>query len=116
MRNFLSASSRFFFSYKVKQNKHCTEHHAKYRKFKIKQVKKKNREKEQPKFKRENLKTCTAISVLFVFFDVENQALDMENDQATEQWLRQIPDDPGGLLRRKFEHEYQMNRARAMQR
>lgn len=24
---------------------------------------------------------------------------------ATEQWLRQIPDDPSGLLRRKFQHE-----------
>ena len=32
---------------------------------------------------------------------------DQENEQATEQWLRQIPDDPGGLLRRKFEYEYQ---------
>ena len=27
--------------------------------------------------------------------------------QATEQWLRKIPDDPGGLLRRKFQHQYQ---------
>jgi Ca-activated chloride channel family protein len=25
-----------------------------------------------------------------------------ELDQATEQWLRRIPDDPGGLLREKF--------------
>lgn len=32
---------------------------------------------------------------------------ELENEQATEQWLRQIPDDPGGLLRRKFEAEYQ---------
>ncbi len=24
-----------------------------------------------------------------------------------EQWLRRIPDDPGGLLRRKFRHQYQ---------
>ncbi len=24
------------------------------------------------------------------------------SEQATEQWLRKIPDDPGGLLRRKF--------------
>lgn len=31
-----------------------------------------------------------------------------EQDQATEQWLRQINDDPSGLLRRKFEHEYQL--------
>ncbi len=27
--------------------------------------------------------------------------------QATEQWLRRIPDDPGGLLRRKFLYQYQ---------
>ncbi len=26
--------------------------------------------------------------------------------QATEQWLRRIPDDPGGLLRRKFKYQY----------
>ena len=31
-----------------------------------------------------------------------------EEDQATEQWLRQIPDDPGGLLRRKFQRDYQL--------
>ena len=24
-----------------------------------------------------------------------------------EQWLRRIPDDPGGLLRRKFRYQYQ---------
>jgi Ca-activated chloride channel family protein len=24
-----------------------------------------------------------------------------------EQWLRRIPDDPGGLLRRKFRNEHQ---------
>ena len=28
-----------------------------------------------------------------------------EEDQAVEQWLRQVPDDPGALLRRKFEYE-----------
>jgi len=27
--------------------------------------------------------------------------------QATEQWLRRIPDDPSGLLRRKFKYQYQ---------
>ena len=33
--------------------------------------------------------------------DANTQAnVDMESEQATEQWLRQIPDDPGGLLRR----------------
>jgi len=30
-----------------------------------------------------------------------------EEKQATEQWLRRIPDDPGGLLRRKFLYQYQ---------
>ncbi|MBB5209304.1 VWA domain-containing protein [Chiayiivirga flava] len=30
-----------------------------------------------------------------------------ERDQAAEQWLRRVPDDPGGLLRRKFALEYQ---------
>ncbi|MCH8105925.1 MAG: VWA domain-containing protein [Proteobacteria bacterium] len=29
------------------------------------------------------------------------------SDQALEQWLRKIPDDPGGLLRRKFLYQYQ---------
>ncbi|HIA14628.1 MAG TPA: VWA domain-containing protein [Nitrospirales bacterium] len=32
---------------------------------------------------------------------------DLESQQAYEQWLRRIPDDPGGLLRRKFLHQYQ---------
>ena len=30
-----------------------------------------------------------------------------EEQQATEQWLRRIPDDPSGLLRRKFQYQYQ---------
>jgi Ca-activated chloride channel family protein len=30
-----------------------------------------------------------------------------ESQLATEQWLRRIPDDPGGLLRRKFQYLYQ---------
>ncbi len=30
-----------------------------------------------------------------------------EEQQATEQWLRRIPDDPSGLLRRKFHYQYQ---------
>lgn len=29
-----------------------------------------------------------------------------EEQQAMEQWLRRVPDDPGGLLRRKFRHQY----------
>lgn len=43
----------------------------------------------------------------------ENQAEVMaqrraqEQQQAMEQWLRRIPNDPGGLLRRKFRYQYQ---------
>jgi Ca-activated chloride channel family protein len=35
------------------------------------------------------------------------QQLDSEEAMAAEQWLRRIPDDPGGLLRRKFLYQYQ---------
>ncbi len=30
----------------------------------------------------------------------------VESEQAIEQWLRRIPDDPGGLMRRKFIYQY----------
>ncbi|MDH3987440.1 MAG: hypothetical protein OEV12_13690, partial [Gammaproteobacteria bacterium] len=36
----------------------------------------------------------------------EASPLDSEEQQAAEQWLRRIPDDPGGLLRRKFLYQY----------
>ncbi len=32
---------------------------------------------------------------------------EMEEKQAMEQWLRRIPNDPGGLLRRKFKLQYE---------
>ena len=34
------------------------------------------------------------------------QAEKMKEQQATKQWLRRIPDDPGGLLRNKFKYQY----------
>ncbi len=34
------------------------------------------------------------------------QALNSEEQMAAQQWLRRIPDDPGGLLRRKFMYQY----------
>ena len=38
---------------------------------------------------------------------VEKLQLPMsEQQQVMEQWLQRIPDDPGGLLRRKFAHQY----------
>lgn len=33
--------------------------------------------------------------------------LDEEERQALQQWLRRVPDDPGGLLRRKFQQQYE---------
>ncbi len=37
----------------------------------------------------------------------EAEELTKEEKMAAEQWLRRIPDDPGGLLRRKFIQQYQ---------
>lgn len=41
--------------------------------------------------------------------DAELDALrrEQEQQQALEQWLRRIPNDPGGLLRNKFRYQYQ---------
>lgn len=38
--------------------------------------------------------------------DAEDQAKERE-EESTRQWLRRIPDDPGGLLKRKFYYQYQ---------
>ena len=35
-----------------------------------------------------------------------------ESDQAQAQWLRRIPDDPGGLLKRKFNYQYRLRQQR----
>jgi Ca-activated chloride channel homolog len=49
--------------------------------------------------------------------DVQGQAeeqtsLDQQmSEQAAQQWLRKIPDDPGGLLRRKFRYQYRQRGA-----
>ncbi len=40
----------------------------------------------------------------------EAKELSKEEKMAAEQWLRRIPDDPGGLLRRKFKQQYQQRR------
>lgn len=39
--------------------------------------------------------------------DYEAQPLSDEEEQAAQQWLRRIPDDPGDLLKRKFLYQYQ---------
>lgn len=40
----------------------------------------------------------------------DEEALSAEEQQAMAQWLRRIPDDPGGLLRRKFQLEHARRR------
>jgi len=40
----------------------------------------------------------------------EAKELTKEEKMAAEQWLRRIPDDPGGLLRRKFRYQYRQRR------
>jgi len=41
---------------------------------------------------------------------VDQSNLTDEQKQALEQWLRRVPDDPGGLLRNKFKYQYDLNR------
>ena len=41
------------------------------------------------------------------FSEADNEPLSDEEQQALQQWLRKVPDDPGGLLRRKFEMQFQ---------
>ncbi len=43
----------------------------------------------------------------------EEDAQQREQQQATEQWLRRIPDDPAGLWRRKFQYQYQQRGTQA---
>jgi len=40
----------------------------------------------------------------------EAQQLSAEQQQANEQWLKRIPDDPSGLLKRKFKYQYGQRR------
>ncbi|MCF5778662.1 hypothetical protein GIV40_16370, partial [Pseudomonas poae] len=41
--------------------------------------------------------------------NANDASLDGEHRQALEQWLQQIPDNPGELLRRKFWYEQQQH-------
>ncbi len=40
---------------------------------------------------------------------------EQQRQQAMEQWLRKIPDDPSGLLRRKFDYEYRLRQQQGKQ-
>ncbi len=41
----------------------------------------------------------------------EKEGAQNEQQQAVQQWLQRVPDDPGGLLRRKFQLEHQRRQA-----
>lgn len=41
---------------------------------------------------------------------------DEERDQAMEQWLRRVPDDPSGLLREKFRYESRQRQEQGVER
>lgn len=43
---------------------------------------------------------------------LSNDKLTPEQRQSVENWLRRVPDDPGGLLRRKFLYQYQQRQQR----
>ena len=43
----------------------------------------------------------------------EDNKESQEQQQAAEQWLRRIPDDPAGLWRRKFQYQYQQRGAKS---
>ncbi|MGD2056221.1 MAG: hypothetical protein PVJ15_05390, partial [Gammaproteobacteria bacterium] len=45
--------------------------------------------------------------------DISAEPLSSEEQQAAEHWLRRIPDDPGGLLRRKFLYQYSQRATRS---
>ena len=45
----------------------------------------------------------------------DNDTARDEQREALEQWLRRVPDDPGGLLRRKFEYETNLRLRRGEQ-
>ena len=40
---------------------------------------------------------------------------DLEQEQAMKQWIKRIPDDPGGLLRNKFLYQYQQRQGNTEQ-
>ncbi|MEM8497066.1 MAG: VWA domain-containing protein [Pseudomonadota bacterium] len=44
--------------------------------------------------------------------EAEQSKSDAEREQELQQWLRKVPDDPGGLLRNKFRYQYEQNRRR----
>ncbi len=44
--------------------------------------------------------------------EASNEQPATEEQRATQQWLQRIPDDPGGLLRRKFLHQYRQRDGR----
>jgi Ca-activated chloride channel family protein len=62
-------------------------------------------EKEAQENEEDNQKDQDQVQKLSAF-----DQLSTEEKQELEQWIQKIPDDPSGLLRRKFEYEFQKRR------
>ena len=45
----------------------------------------------------------------------QNEPMDSEEEQAMQQWLMRIPDDPGELLRNKFRYQAQQQMFQQLQ-
>ena len=67
---------------------------------------KKKQEEEQKKLEEADQEEQAKEKEQEVKLTPEEMAENAENKEAIEQWLRRIPDDPGGLLRRKFYYQY----------
>ena len=59
------------------------------------------------------MKLLHVLPVALIATSASAEPLDGEQRDALEQWLRQIPDDPGELLRRKFLYEQQQRQERS---
>ncbi len=67
---------------------------------------KKKQEQEQKKLDQADKEAKEKQQEQEVKMSPKELAEEAENKEAIEQWLRRIPDDPGGLLRRKFYYQY----------
>lgn len=80
---------------KEQEQGEMTEEEKKEEERKQKELEAKDKAEEEEQQKQEEVKLSP-----------EELAENAENKEAIEQWLRRIPDDPGGLLRRKFYYQY----------
>jgi len=74
---------------------------------KLKDQKKKSEQKQQSTAKQQNKGMQKDKQAAAQPTGQAESQKEKESSAALKQWLRRIPDDPGGLLRRKFQYQYQ---------